>query len=115
MCIVVIPRTNDAYPIGALSAGTEVCLLEGTPGSGAQYGRSAGAKLVITRKWEETNAAACGHRRCAEGGGAYGKRARGGGGRALPVRRRAGEQRGLVGDAVAQVHDAGTAAGSAAA
>ena len=22
--IVVIPRTNDAYPIGALSAGTEV-------------------------------------------------------------------------------------------
>ena len=60
VCIVVIPRTNDAYPIGALSAGTEVCLLEGTPGSGAQYGRSAGAKLVITRKWEEANAAGTG-------------------------------------------------------
>ncbi|CAH8478472.1 unnamed protein product [Dicrocoelium dendriticum] len=51
--IPVNPREGDAYPVGALPAGTTVCLVELRPGEGAIRCRAAGTSAMVVRrgKW----------------------------------------------------------------
>ncbi|KAF5401864.1 39S ribosomal protein L2 mitochondrial [Paragonimus heterotremus] len=48
--IPVSPREGDAHPVGALPAGTTVCLVELRPGEGALRCRAAGTSATIIRR-----------------------------------------------------------------
>lgn len=45
-----MPVLGDAYPVGALPVGTQVCLIEVHPGEGATLCRAAGASATIVRR-----------------------------------------------------------------
>ncbi|VDD83207.1 unnamed protein product [Mesocestoides corti] len=48
--IPVLPVLGDAYPVGALPVGTQVCLIELHPGEGAMSCRAAGTSATIVRR-----------------------------------------------------------------
>lgn len=52
MCIfiTVLPVLGDAYPVGALPVGTQVCMIEMHPGEGAMICRAAGASATVMRR-----------------------------------------------------------------
>ncbi|VEL09930.1 unnamed protein product [Protopolystoma xenopodis] len=48
--IPVVPIEGDAYPIGALPAGTTICQIEAQPGQGALYCTAAGTSGLLVRR-----------------------------------------------------------------
>ncbi|VDM31725.1 unnamed protein product [Hydatigera taeniaeformis] len=48
--IPVVPVLGDAYPVGALPVGTQVCLIEMHPGEGAMICRAAGTSATVVRR-----------------------------------------------------------------